>query len=116
MGIKVYKMLNESFKANPPIVLTRNDPDKFIDNIYVFAVSDDKIDIDLFDTNFKRTNLFIPSSSIKKVDMSTDDDVLWPFFYIVFYFYKKTYWIYQNFLYKFLSWCWFYVNGNQRNY
>ena len=96
MGIKVYKMLNESFKANPPIVLSRFDPDKFIDNIYVFAVSDDKIDINLFDTNFKRTNLFIPSSSIKKVDMSTDD---WPFFYMSYRVYPLSYLLLLSFIF-----------------
>ena len=40
MGIKIYKMLNKSFEANQPLVLTRKDPNKFEDNIYVFAVSD----------------------------------------------------------------------------
>ncbi len=96
MGIKIYKMLNESFKANPPLVLTRNNPDKFVDNIYIFAVSDNKIDIDLFDTNFKRTNLFLPNSTIKKVDMSTDD---WPFFYMAYRIYPLSYMLLLSFIF-----------------
>ena len=88
MGIKIYKMLNESFKANPPLVFTRKDPDKFVDNIYVFAVSDDKINIDLLNTNFKQTKLFTPNLTLKKVDMSTDD---WPFFYMSYRVYPLSY-------------------------
>ena len=96
MGIKIYKMLNESFKANPPLVLTRNNPDKFIDNIYIFAVSDNKIDIDLFGTNYKRTNLFLPNSTIEKVDMSTDD---WPFFYMSYRIYPLSYMLLLSFIF-----------------
>jgi len=96
MGIKIYKMLNESFKANPPLVLTRNNPEKFIDNIYIFAVSDNKIDIDLFDTNYKRTNLFLPNSTIEKVDMSTDD---WPFFYMSYRIYPLSYMLLLSFIF-----------------
>ncbi len=88
MGIKIYKMLSQSFNSNPPLVLTRKDPNKFVDNIYVFVVSDNQLDLDLINTSFKSTNLFLPGSSIKNVDMSTDD---WPFFYMSYRVYPLSY-------------------------
>tara|TARA_E500000178_G_scaffold180866_1_gene179590 strand:- start:222 stop:2627 length:2406 start_codon:yes stop_codon:yes gene_type:complete len=88
MGIKIYKMLSQSFNSNPPLVLTRKDPNKFVDNIYVFVVSDNQLDLDLINTSFKNTNLFLPGSSIKNVDMSTDD---WPFFYMSYRVYPLSY-------------------------
>ena len=83
-------MLSQSFKTNPPLVFTRKDPNKFIENIYVFVVSDNKINLDLVGSDFKKTNLFVPNPSAKDVDMSTDD---WPFFYMSYRIYPLSYMI-----------------------
>ncbi len=96
MGIKIYKMLNQSFKENPPLVFTRKDPNKFAENIYVFVVSNNEVNLDLTGTNFKNTNLFLPNSSIKNVDMSTDD---WPFFYMSYRVYPLSYMLLISFIF-----------------
>jgi len=96
MGVKIYKMLNKSFEANQPLVLTRKDPNKFEENIYVFIVSDNEVDLDLLGTSFKFTNLFLPDASIKNVDMSTDD---WPFFYMSYRVYPLSYMLLISFIF-----------------
>jgi len=96
MGVKIYKMLNESFKSNQPLVLTRKDPNKFEENIYVFIVSDNEVDLNLLGTSFKFTNLFLPDSSIKNVDVSTDD---WPFFYMSYRVYPLSYMLLISFIF-----------------
>ena len=96
MGVKIYKMLNKSFEANQPLVLTRKDSNKFEENIYVFIVSDNEVDLDLLGTSFKFTNLFLPDASIKNVDMSTDD---WPFFYMSYRVYPLSYMLLISFIF-----------------
>ena len=89
-------MLNKSFEANQPLVLTRKDPNKFEENIYVFIVSDNEVDLNLLGTSFKFTNLFLPDASIKNVDMSTDD---WPFFYMSYRVYPLSYMLLISFIF-----------------
>ena len=90
MGNKIYKMLKMNFDLDP-IILTKNEnPEEtnFIEGVYAFLVSDNKIDLDLSNTYFAETDLFKDKKFYNDVDISTDD---WPFFYMSYRIYPVSY-------------------------
>ena len=91
MGNKIYKMLKINFPLSEPLILTDKawaDDNKFTEGIYAFAVSSNKISLDLSKTNFVQTNMFKNKQIYNDVDISTDD---WPFFYMSYRIYPISY-------------------------